>query len=786
MTKKIREKSFHACINSSLRLLTLLPFIFLASNPAGAEIVIDGELNETEWQQAETFEDFVVTRPFSLEAPTYKTKVMIYSDLKGVYVGFVNQQPVETRDRRKHKRDRLRQDYDRNVVVIDFDNKGNSAYMLGVSLSESLLDFTITNESDIDGDWDGEWYAKTSESEENWYSEFFIPWTMVSMNQQEGPNRKIGIATSRLIQHEAKYVAFPKASPLRKKFLSLLHTIEVVQSNPTRLDFYPYFVAKDDFEDDDVSYQAGSEIFFANGKGGELSVTLNPDFGQVESDNIVINYSARETFYSDKRPFFTQSQSLFDISNDWYPGFELYSIIHTRRIGARPDYDCSKYGTELGGSNEEELACQMNQKSNNDIDAAVKYTQMGEKTDFGFFSAFEHDEDFSKGKDFFAFRTSHRAGVHKIGHMFTQVKRNAIDRDATVNAIDYQFAPNEIIKFDSLLIYSDSNEEQSGFGTRNAVIFEHNKTWRSGAEFYYYDDKLNINDMGYLYRNNAFSGGANVNYTKTDFDEDSPVLSRNINIDYWDENNADNVNLDESLSIFFMQRFKDTSSIHLNIFAHGNGKEDDVTRGNLSAPFIKKSNGVTADFSYNSRIFGKWQADLGTHVENKDYFAFTERTTNVSTGIRYFPIDNLRFYLKLSHKKTNDWFIWRSDNHYATYQSKNTTIKLNMRWYPDDRQELQVKLEAVAFRNQDGKGWTADSAGNLSSLGTAETSINTGRLSFQIRYKYEIAPLSNIYLVYTRGGNNFFEDEAGTSKIYRETWENPESNRLVLKARIKF
>ncbi|GIT33740.1 MAG: hypothetical protein Ct9H300mP4_00590 [Gammaproteobacteria bacterium] len=57
-----------------------------------------------------------------------------------------------------------------------------------------------------------------------------------------------------------------------------------------------------------MAYQAGSEIFFANGKGGELSVTLNPDFGQVESDNIVINYSARETFYSDKRPFFTQSQ----------------------------------------------------------------------------------------------------------------------------------------------------------------------------------------------------------------------------------------------------------------------------------------------------------------------------------------------------------------------------------------------------------------------------------------------------------------------------------------------
>jgi hypothetical protein len=92
----------------------------------------------------------------------------------------------------------------------------------------------------------------------------------------------------------------------------------------------------------------------------------------------------------------------------------------------------------------------------------------------------------------------------------------------------------------------------------------------------------------------------------------------------------------------------------------------------------------------------------------------------------------------------------------------------------------------VAFRNQDGTRWAADGLGYLNSLGTSEASINTGRLSFQIRYKYEIAPLSNIYLVYTRGGNNYFEDEAGTSRIYRKTWRDPQSNRLVLKARIKF
>ena len=115
MTQKTRQNSF-------LSLLALLGFVFLDFNPIHAEIVIDGELNETEWKQAQAIEDFVVTRPFSLDAPTYKTKVLIYSDLEGIYVGFVNQQPMETRDRRRHNRDMLRQDYDRIFWTFRFRN----------------------------------------------------------------------------------------------------------------------------------------------------------------------------------------------------------------------------------------------------------------------------------------------------------------------------------------------------------------------------------------------------------------------------------------------------------------------------------------------------------------------------------------------------------------------------------------------------------------------------------------------------------------------------------------
>ena len=114
-------------------------------------------------------------------------------------------------------------------------------------------------------------------------------------------------------------------------------------------------------------------------------MTLNPDFGQVESDEVVVNFSAFETFYSDKRPFFSENNNLFDVKG------RMHRIINTRRIGGKPDYDCSVYG-------EDSDYCNSNQVDSSEIDFALKYTQKGE-LDFGFLSASERDQKFSEGRD---------------------------------------------------------------------------------------------------------------------------------------------------------------------------------------------------------------------------------------------------------------------------------------------------------------------------------------------------------------------------------------------------
>ena len=144
---------------------------------------------------------------------------------------------------------------------------------------------------------------------------------------------------------------------------------------------------------EDLDKKVGAEIFWKIDAGEQLNIALNPDFGQVESDELVVNFDSSETFYSDKRPFFSENHSLFDVK-----GFRFFYVINTRRIGAAPDYDCSRYLDSL------QDLCKSSQVGISDIDYAVRYTQQNESFDLGFLGASEADEEFSKGRDFYSIR----------------------------------------------------------------------------------------------------------------------------------------------------------------------------------------------------------------------------------------------------------------------------------------------------------------------------------------------------------------------------------------------
>jgi hypothetical protein len=349
-------------------------------------IVIDGVLDEPEWANAFSISQFYQASPYNLQKSEGETLVYIFSNEDGIYAGFINKQSNSSMLSKKTLRDEMTSLSDKNSFNIDFDGDGNKAYILVINLGDSLFDAIKIKTGDFKTDWDGDWIAKTKKHDGYWVSEFYLPWNLVLMNQPAGDKRTIKYSVLRYKAKEQIWVSSTGSIASRPDYFEKLDSLEIANYTKSKLNFFPYVSSNQNsitkFEDNKI----GAEIFYTSGTGKQVNATFNPDFGQAESDDVVINFSAQETFYSEKRAFFNENQSLFNINN-----YDRYTVMNTRRIGSAPSYKCSEE------DNIDE--CENSKKNYSDIDYALRYSQKTGKTELGFFTAREADESFSVGRN---------------------------------------------------------------------------------------------------------------------------------------------------------------------------------------------------------------------------------------------------------------------------------------------------------------------------------------------------------------------------------------------------
>jgi len=471
---------------------------------------------------------------------------------------------------------------------------------------------------------------------------------------------------------------------------------------------------------------------------------------------------------------------LFNISQG-----NSYHLINTRRIGASPDYNCTDFSAANGGSDVLQESCENGQEASNGIDTAVKYSQLGEHTDFGFFAAFEGDETFSAGREFYAVRALRRLNQHKIGYLATHVERGALDRRATVHAFDYENQITEFLTLNSLLVHSDTTDE-SGNGMRFEMNYDPNQYWVHRVAFFRFDDDLDINDMGYQSRNNVRGLKTHTNYTQTNFPENSKFLEREYRFGFSKRTDTHGLQLSQSSELEIDWRFKDTSGFGLEVEHSSSGNDDLMTRGNALAPFIKFGQGWEWSVGYNGRQNERWSYWAMFEKERVPFSSFTTSKTVTMLGGNFYPSDELKISMMMGNVKVKNWPNWLGDNKVGTYPLDYFSIRTTVTWFPKENHELRIKFQTIVMETETGAEWLADSAGNLNSANSPATGFDLGQLAFQVRYKYEIGPLSHFYAVYTRGGRHYEDDNVSVSKIISGTWDNPQEDRFTLKLRIKF
>src|SRR3546814_4489823 len=168
----------------------------------------------------------------------------------------------------------------------------------------------------------------------------------------------------------------------------------------------PYVVGGYDNIGRRSDFDAGSYVVWKPNGQTQLTATINPDFGHVESDDLVVNFDANETFFSDKRPFFTENQGIFDFGTP----SDFSQLLYTRRVGGPAD-DGSGPG---------------------DITAAVKLNGSLGSYKYGLFVAEEGDD---AGRSFRAARLVRDYEKQNVGMMLTQVEHRSEEHTSELQSL---------------------------------------------------------------------------------------------------------------------------------------------------------------------------------------------------------------------------------------------------------------------------------------------------------------------------------------------------------------
>lgn len=324
--------------------------VMRASRAAGA-ISIDGKLDEPAWATAVPSADFTQSYPKVGAKPTDPTEVRVLYDDDALYVGvrMFDAHP-DSIAAQLARRDASGIYSDWLHVIIDSYHDRRTAFRFSVNprgVQKDVMSFDDRNE---DLNWDAVWQVATRIDSLGWTAEYRIPFSQLRFGgAQKGVERVWGLHVMRDVARRNERDSWAPWKTTDPGFISLEGDLAGIVDIPTpqRLEILPYLSTKltrepgdknnPFFKSTDTQLSAGADLKYGLPGGLTLTATVNPDFGQVEVDPAVVNLSAYETFFPEKRPFFVEGANIFNIGNvNGGPGYGNQQIFYSRRIGRQP------------------------------------------------------------------------------------------------------------------------------------------------------------------------------------------------------------------------------------------------------------------------------------------------------------------------------------------------------------------------------------------------------------------------------------------------------------------
>ena len=305
-------------------------------------IIVDGNLDEPQWQTAPIAKDFFMFAPDNgKEVEKGKeTEVKILYDNEAIYIGAIL---YDAEPSKILKELTLRDDQgtsDNFGVFINGFNDGQQDFRFFCTASGTQLDCLATDTNGEDFSWDAIWLSKTKITIKGWVVEMKIPYAALRFS-----NNKIqtwGINFVRDLKRENSIYVWNKVDNKINNVIQQAGNLEGIENikTPTRLFFLPYssfYLNANDNQKTKGTLKGGMDIKYGINDAFTLDAILIPDFGQTKFDDQILNLGPFEQQFNENRAFFTEGTDLFNKGG----------LFYSRRIGGSP----SAYPTV--GNNEE-------------------------------------------------------------------------------------------------------------------------------------------------------------------------------------------------------------------------------------------------------------------------------------------------------------------------------------------------------------------------------------------------------------------------------------------------
>ncbi|MDP3518215.1 MAG: DUF5916 domain-containing protein [Pseudohongiella sp.] len=771
-----------------------------------SDIRVDGVLDEPVWSTVESVGELRVTDPDTLDLSSHPTQTRMFYTADGLYLGIDATQPAGTQLARLSSRDA---DINRDGITVFLDTSGDAryGYFFGVNLGGTLIDGTILPERQLSSLWDGPWTGEVRETADGYQVEMFLPWSMMAMPALNTANRKLGIGISRRAAWLDESWSWPALPESQARFLSGLHPLTLQELTEVRsegLIFYPAISGTADRMRSDQSIRAGADVYWRPGSNVQISASLLPDFGVVESDDVVINLTAFETYFPEKRPFFLEGNEIFitsprsavrsaatstgarQVSNNF--ALEPTTLLNTRRIGGAPERPLLAPGLTVA---DHELS------KPSELYGASKITGQQGRLRYGLMLASEENTAIYArntqgdevavqqiGRDFGVVRLLYENtdnGRRSIGVMSTLADHP--DSRAQTNGVDLHFvSPRSRLIGDVQLINSDVNGVQG-----NGVYLDVNYVPQQGTlhrfSFDYLDNKLDVSDLGFLRRNDISTLRHTFNH-QSSASERFRFVNHNITTSY--ERNTSGRMVGASLYYRNTLTLQSRNQVNTTLIFRPERWDDRTSKGHGNYRFAQ---GGQVDVAYGTDTSKELSTSVGFSASTE---ARGDITYQSKLGLTYKPNDRLSVDVDLTYRQTNDWLIHLSGATLGSYDAKQWQPEVDVSLFLTARQQLQFSLQWVGIKGSTSALWRAPQGyGDLQQIAMPANSLlpydlRISRATAQIRYRWELAPLSDLFIVYTRGGNVPRGQADDFGELFTDALTDPIIDRLVIKLRYRF